>query len=33
MSIPAYKHLLLAVDFAPETDAVVTRAGQLRGQG
>lgn len=28
----AYEHLLLAVDFSPETDSVVERARQLREQ-
>jgi universal stress protein A len=32
MSVADYKHLLLAVDFAPETEHVVVRAGQLREQ-
>lgn len=30
MNAPAYEHLLLAVDFAPETEPVVGRAQQLR---
>lgn len=30
MSDSAYQHLLLAVDFAPETESVVERARQLR---
>lgn len=30
MSDSAYRHLLLAVDFSPETEAVVERARQLR---
>jgi len=30
MKIAAYDHLLLAVDFAPETDAVIKRAQQVR---
>lgn len=29
MNAPAYNHLLLAVDFAPETDSVVERARQM----
>ena len=29
MNAPAYRHLLLAVDFAPETEPVVERAHQL----
>jgi universal stress protein A len=32
MSVPNYKHLLLAVDFAPETEHVVERASHLRDQ-
>ena len=32
MSIPRYEHLLLAVDFSPETESVVARAAQLKGQ-
>jgi len=30
MNPPAYAHMLLAVDFAPETEAVVERAQQLK---
>jgi len=30
MSVSPYKHLLLAIDFAPETEPVVERARQLR---
>lgn len=30
MSVPAYRNLLLAVDFAPETEPVVARAQELR---
>jgi universal stress protein A len=32
MQDPGYRHLLLAVDFAPETESVVARAAQLREQ-
>ena len=32
MNAPLYGHMLLAVDFAPETEAVVDRARQLREQ-
>ena len=32
MSVAKYKHLLLAVDFAPETEHVVARAAQLNEQ-
>ena len=32
MTVPTYEHLLLAVDFAPETESVVERALQLRAQ-
>jgi universal stress protein A len=32
MNAAAYEHLLLAVDFAPETEPVVWRAQQLKGQ-
>jgi universal stress protein A len=32
MSVPSYRHLLLAVDFLPETEHVVGRASQMREQ-
>lgn len=32
MSDPVYRHILLAVDFAPETELVIARAQQLRDQ-
>jgi universal stress protein A len=32
MSVPEYEHLLLAVDFAPETEHVVQRAARLKEQ-
>jgi universal stress protein A len=32
MSNPVYRHILLAVDFAPETESVISRAQQLRDQ-
>jgi universal stress protein A len=32
MNAEAYEHLLLAIDFAPETESVVTRAQQLKEQ-
>jgi universal stress protein A len=32
MSVRDYEHLLLAVDFAPETEHVVERAAQMREQ-
>lgn len=30
MSVPAYEKMLLAIDFAPETESVVKRAQELR---
>jgi universal stress protein A len=30
MNVPAYEHMLLAIDFAPETEPVVERALQLK---
>jgi universal stress protein A len=32
MTAQVYRHLLLAVDFAPETESVIARAQQLRDQ-
>jgi universal stress protein A len=32
MPEPVYRHILLAVDFAPETESVITKAQELREQ-